>query len=300
MANGHYSTIAGGYNNTADAYSFVGGGGDNNASGVGSSISGGYGNTVTDNGYGSFVGAGSGNTASGQNSFIGAGQYNTASGWYSMVPGGFMTEAGGNYSFAAGYKAHVRSTALGDPATDNGTFAWADSTYADFISDGANRFLVRASGGTKIYSNSTATVGVQLFAGGNSWSPISDRNVKENVTPIDAREVLDRLAAIPIAEWNLISQDPAIRHIGPMAQDFYAAFGVGEVETHISSSDADGVALAAIQGLHELVSERDCRIEELAQQNDQLAEQNQQLEARLSALEAKVGRLLGAKEGGTR
>ncbi|MBK8128134.1 MAG: hypothetical protein IPK53_04070 [bacterium] len=44
-------------------------------------------------------------------------------------------------------------------------------------------------------------------------------------------------------------QDDGIRHIGPMAQDFYAAFGIGESDTTITTIDADGVLFAAVQEL---------------------------------------------------
>ncbi|MCH8066745.1 MAG: tail fiber domain-containing protein, partial [Chloroflexi bacterium] len=118
----------------------------------------------------------------------------------------------------------------------------------------------RAAGGTRIFSNAAASVGVSLAAGGNSWAVISDRNVKANFDAVDGRDVLDQLASIPIETWNLKSQDESIRHIGPMAQDFYAAFDVGENNTHITTSDADGVALAAIQGLYELAQEQESQI----------------------------------------
>jgi hypothetical protein len=75
--------------------------------------------------------------------------------------------------------------------------------------------------------------------------------------------VFDRLDSIPIATWNYKAQDKSIRHIGPMAQDFAAAFKVGEDEHGISTVDAEGVALAAIQGLHEALKEKDARIESL-------------------------------------
>jgi len=103
---------------------------------------------------------------------------------------------------------------------------------------------------------------------------ISDRGVKENFEAVDGREVLARLAKIPIESWNLKSQDPSIRHIGPMAQDFYSAFCVGEDNRHIGTTDADGVALAAIQGLYELAREKDTQIKAL--------------EARLAALEKEI------------
>ena len=118
---------------------------------------------------------------------------------------------------------------------------------------------------------------MQLAAGGNAWSATSDRNLKEDFKPVDSRAVLAKLVATPVTEWNLISQDPAIRHIGPMAQDFKAAFGVGEDDRHISTTDADGVAFAAIQGLHEVVKEKDARIAELEKRLGSLEDQVRQL-----------------------
>ena len=92
---------------------------------------------------------------------------------------------------------------------------------------------------------------------------MSDRNVKENFQTVDVRAVLEKVSRLPVTEWNLISQPASIRHIGPMAQDFQAAFGVGEDDKHISTTDADGVALAAIQGLNQVVKEKDARIQAL-------------------------------------
>ena len=68
---------------------------------------------------------------------------------------------------------------------------------------------------------------------------------------------------MPIKTWNYKTQADSIRHIGPTAQDFKSAFGVGESETGITTVDADGVALAAIKGLVEELKDRDKTIEEL-------------------------------------
>jgi hypothetical protein len=116
--------------------------------------------------------------------------------------------------------------------------------------------------------------GLYLAGGGSSWNTHSDRNAKDNFEPVDAQELLARLAAIDITTWNYTSQDPSIRHIGPMAQDFNALLPDlgGEGEEYINSLDADGVALAAIQGLYE--------------QNQELQAQVNDLESRLAALEA--------------
>jgi len=141
---------------------------------------------------------------------------------------------------------------------------WADSSNFDFSSAFENTFRVRAVGGARFFTavdgSGNPTAGVVMFPGDTAWSPGSDRTLKENFSPVDHREVLDRLAGLPIQTWNLVTQDPSVRHIGPMAQDFRAAFGFGSDERHISTLDADGVALAAIQGLYKQVQARDAEI----------------------------------------
>ena len=79
---------------------------------------------------------------------------------------------------------------------------------------------------------------------------------RENFTTVDSREILDKVARLPITRWNCISESPRTRHIGPVAQDFHAAFGVGADECGIAVVDADGVALAAIQGLNAKLEQR--------------------------------------------
>ena len=78
----------------------------------------------------------------------------------------------------------------------------------------------------------------------------SDRNVKRDFSAVDSRAVLAKVLALPITTWSYQS-DAGVRHLGPMAQDFSAAFALGLDDKHISMVDADGVALAAIQGLNQ-------------------------------------------------
>src|SRR5262249_48182987 len=84
---------------------------------------------------------------------------------------------------------------------------------------------------------------------------------------VDALQVLAQVAHLPIATWNYKSQNAGIRHIGPAAQDFFAAFKVGEDNRHITDIDEGGVALAAIQGLNQKLEA------ELKTKEEQLAEQ---------------------------
>ncbi len=92
------------------------------------------------------------------------------------------------------------------------------------------------------------------------FNTTSDRNVKEQFAAINPREILDRVVNLPISSWNF-KTDGSTRHIGPMAQDFYAAFNVGTDDKHIATVDEGGVALAAIQGLNEKLKEKDAEIE---------------------------------------
>lgn len=180
--------------------------------------------------------------------------------------------AGGNFSFASGRNAKV---AVGH----NGTFLYVDSQGVGFNSVSNNEFAVRATGGVRFVSAIDAprnpTAGVVLDPGGGSWSSLSNREAKTNFQPIDGTEVLAKLSEIPIENWSYKSQDASIRHIGPMAQDLHAAFGVGESEEYISNVDADGISFAAIQALHKLVTAQQAQIEGI--------------EARLDALEQASG-----------
>jgi hypothetical protein len=105
---------------------------------------------------------------------------------------------------------------------------------------------------------------------------LSDRNVKTDVAPLDDAAVLDKVAALPISRWSYKSER-GVRHVGPMAQDFYAAFKVGEDDKHITSIDEDGVALAAIKALH--------------RENVSLRTEDASLRAQLAATNARLARL---------
>lgn len=124
-------------------------------------------------------------------------------------------------------------------------------------------------------------------AGGGAWNSVSDRNMKENFIPVNSRDILQKVLNLPISTWNYKSQDASIRHIGATAQDFKAAFGVGESDKTISTIDPDGAAFAAIQGLNEeliertsiLKTENDQLKEQLNQQQIKFADQQKQIDA---------------------
>jgi hypothetical protein len=150
--------------------------------------------------------------------------------------------------------------------------------------------MARASGGFVFYTG-TGTGGAQLAAGATSWSAVSDRNAKKNFQPVDGRAVLDKLAAIPIEQWNYKwEKDTDVPNIGPMAQDFKHAFYPGRDDKGISTLEFDGVELAAIQGLNEKLNAKDAEIEALktkAARVDSLERRLQELEQTVQSLAEK-------------
>ncbi len=303
-ANTHYATVAGGYVNQATGiYATVGGGqsneatedcatvagGDDNLADANyATVSGGRANTAK--GYYAAVAGGRGNTGSQNYATVSGGRGNTASGYYATVLGGRENRASGDYSLATGYGAKV-------DASHDGAMLFSDGTGLNFNSTAANEFAARCTGGARFVSavngSGTPTAGVTLAAGGGSWSSISDRNAKRDFKTVDTRELLDRLAKVPITTWRYRTQDASIRHIGPVAQDFHAAFGVGEDDKHITTIDGHGVALGAIQGLHKLLKEKDTQI---AAQEKEISD----LCARLAKVEATVSALAQTQSGSVR
>jgi len=273
-----FSAILGGQSNQILAtLATIGGGQFNRANGVGSTVGGGQNNFAAQ--QFSTIAGGSGNAAVAPFATVSGGETNQATGLHSTVPGGSLNEAKGPFTFAAGRRAKVSS---------QGAFVWGDSTDEDVTDFGPDTFVARAIGGARFYSSPATETGVELPAGGGAWQSISDRNLKANLRSVNPREVLAKVVAMPVTTWNYITQEERIRHMGPMAQDFFAAFGLGESDKRITTIDIDGVALAAIQGLHELLRERDAELaalrNESARQRGQLEELNERLERVEAAL----------------
>ncbi|MGB0651878.1 MAG: tail fiber domain-containing protein [Thermoplasmatota archaeon] len=253
-ATDYAATVAGGDGNTAGAHASVVAGGQYNDINSGSSYSfvgGGQNNDITGAAY-AVIGGGYWNDANGAMSVVAGGRDNVVSGGYATVPGGRDNLAAGSYSFAAGDQAK---------ANHAGSFVWADWSDVDLSSEADNQFLARATGGVK-FLTSTGGAGAELPSGSGSWSSLSDVNFKQDLEAVDARAVLEALAAMPVQEWSYVTED-GVRHMGPTAQDFAAAFGLGPSETSISTVDADGVNMAAIQGLYGIVLEQQAKIEAL-------------------------------------
>ena len=118
-----------------------------------------------------------------------------------------------------------------------------------------------------------------LASAGGVEANVSDVALKENFASLEGKALLARLAAIPIQTWNYKSQDRSIRHMGPMAQDFYAAFGLGEDDKHINTVDSGGVAMAAIQELYRMGLELEKKTVELGAKSKAIEELSQRIEA---------------------
>jgi hypothetical protein len=101
---------------------------------------------------------------------------------------------------------------------------------------------------------------------------MSDRNQKKNIAPADIDAILKKVSELPISTWTYLNEPSAVRHLGPMAQDFHASFGLGDDDRTFHSVDAHGVALAAIQALGRVVTQQEQRIERLERENRALGQ----------------------------
>ena len=222
----------------------------------------------------------------------------------STAMGEFCT-ATGAASVALGYYAHTNAR--------QGSFVFADRSVLDdgnIFSDEAFRAAVnhtanwRVSNGFRIFTSSNLSTGVTFQSGaatsnwgqGNAviststgaylstsgvWTNVSDRRKKHRFEAISGEDVLARLRRVPISRWSYKTDAAQARHLGPMAQDFRRAFGLGQDSTTIGTIDADGVALAAAQAL-------DARTRALQAENQHLRAQNADFQARLTALEQRA------------
>jgi trimeric autotransporter adhesin len=292
-----FAAIAGGRENNAVSYAHVGGGFQNDASGPYSVIGGGSMNRTDDAINGSFatIAGGALNVAAGLNSTIGGGENNSASGNHATIPGGRENVAAAADSFASGYGARAL-------AAHAGSHVFADSTAGTLSTNAANEFVVAAAGGIWLMTNKAREVGCWIVGGnlgctsnitGNQQIP-SDRALKTGVAAVAPQDILDRVAALPIASWEY-KNAPGVRHVGPMAQDFHAAFGLGDSDRTIGVVDASGVALAAIQGLNaKLEATVAEQAREIADLRDRLA-QVESLRGDLAAIRATLAATLPAR-----
>jgi hypothetical protein len=312
-AGGAQAFVGDGYGNVANGQdSFIGGGNSSTASGLNSFIGGGNGNTAS--GSYSTVSGGAFNVAGGQYSFAAGRQAQAlnqgAFVWADSQNAVFASTANDQFLIRAqgGVGINTDSTPDSNFCINTNTYLFSHAIYLRgdtgtdhnhglaYCGPGATNFAANVlpdgpvlwgysggalgvmSGGAKAVLTWTNT-GVYVN-GGFAYS--SDRNLKSGFAALNPLAVLACVASLPVTSWAYTNNATA-RHIGPMAQDFHAAFKVnGDDDTHINVGDETGVALAAIQGLNQKVEEKDAKIKEL--------------EARLEKLE----QMMSQKHGGGR
>ncbi len=237
-----------------------------------------------------------GGTASGFNSLT-AGNNTVASGSVATAMGS-QTTASGLGSTALGSSTTAsgnHTTAMGSFASTNnqqGAFVYGDrSTLTVVNATRQNQFVVRAQhvwlGTNNSVTNPaghflTTSTGAHLTTGG-AWTNSSDVHRKAGFEPVDAESVLAGLAQLPVHSWSY-HDEPAVRHVGPTAQDFHAAFGLGGSQTTIATIDADGINMLAIQALERRTRELYARTAELQELREEVAA----LRGELARLEARL------------
>lgn len=327
QATASFATVSGGVNNTASAematvgggnvnvasspWATVGGGVDNTSSGNMATIGGGQSNRAT--GDGATIPGGTGNAATTKAFAAGTrakANHTGAFVWADATDANFASTADNQFLVRAGGGVGINTSAPGGVLgvnTANGQVSITDGPFTPelVMTGGPAPGILRVRNALEIWNgpggagaldvrdvNGVATIGLNGGTGVINCVALnqtSDRNAKENFTPVDSRAILDKVAALPISRWNF-KQDREPQHVGPMAQDFHAAFGLGTDERHIATVDADGVALAAIQGLNDKVEERSRKLES----------ENAELKRELAELKELVGQLAGAVKGGAR
>lgn len=265
-------------------------GGDNNRIGTNCAsavIAGGTNNLVADNSGHSFA-AGRRSRVNHQGAFV----------WSDSQNASFASAGEDTFNIRAEGGIHVNAdtSMFFGSATRQMLNLWSDA-YGIGVQSATMYFRTDLNGGFSwfrggVHSGSANNPGaggaemMRLNSGGlrvnGTFVSGSDRSTKENLRPVDPDAVLARVASLPLAEWSYRA-DPGVRHLGPMAQDFKAAFELGEDDRHIAMVDADGVALAAIQGLNRKVEEQAAELKDkdarLARLEGELAELRRLIQA---------------------
>lgn len=309
------ATIGGGFFNAAGGYSAtVGGGFQNVATGDFATVGGGLGNNSTAE-YATVAG-GSGNYANGLAATVPGGNLNIAAGSYSFAAGNqayaghagtFVWADSQNAAYYSDRDNQFKIRAAGGIIMDvsgssglNPAAVRVNSTSTN----GVGLFVAQSSSdATAVFTAAGTGDILKGFSGGGGGNMVfevlndgtvkskgvvvtSDRNAKANFAGVDPESVLTKVMALTVSEWNYKTDPPDQKHMGPMAQDFHAAFGLnGPDNKHISVVDEEGVALAAIQGLNQKMDSENAA---LKSENAELKQQNQALEKRLENLEQMV------------
>jgi hypothetical protein len=288
QANAPSATIGGGGTNTIQAdgqYATIGGGAQNTIQGHANyaTIPGGYLNSAASYAFAAGYRAKANHTGA----FVWADSQDadfasTANNQFNIrAAGGVQLSTGTSLSFGSSLSPKINlygtNFVLGIQSSVQYSRVGVGSGFAWYAGGAHNDNTFNSGGGTTLMT----LTGSGLIVNGILASS-SDRNMKENFASVRPREMLEKVVALPLSSWNY-KADTATRHVGPMAQDFYAAFNVGPDDKHIATVDADGVALAAIQGLNQKVEDQGL---ELKHKRTEITE----LKARLEKLERRMNR----------
>ena len=286
---------------------------------AGSTYDGGAGSYWDESNIGYYSWAGGNRTTASGNNSVAFGEQTTASGAYGVAAGnasvcsgsacvalGHTVRAGGTGSVALGYLVTANndySTALGYRASNNGrtgTFVWGDQSAADSVLNQANNeFRIRAAGGVRLRTSAAANsvlgtnsnTGCDMAAGTGAWSCSSSRTIKEAFAAVDPEDILRRLRETPVSTWSYIAEKRRARHLGPVAEDFRAAFGLGSDDTSIGLADIDGVNFVAAQALEARTAALQQRLDESAARVEALEAELAATRSRLLELAARLSRL---------
>ena len=209
------------------------------------------------------------------------------------------TAGGGNA--ALGFRA-LESNTTGDENTAIGSNA--DVSAGSLFNATAIGFnaVVNASNKIRLGNNRVTVIEGQV-----AYTFTSDRNQKENFRPVDSDEVLSKISGLNLTSWNYIGNDPKqFRHYGPVAQEFFAAFGHDDVgtigtPTTINSGDMEGILMIAVQALEKRTAalgeleaqnaDLKARLEKYADETDAQKRANEAQQTQLAAQQQEINRL---------
>jgi len=143
-----------------------------------------------------------------------------------------------------------------------------------------NSFIVRNIASQELMRLTDTTLTIS-----GTFVSASSRTIKDNIESVEPREILDMVSSLPIYKWNYINDEASVKHIGPIAEEFYELFRLGSDNKHIASLDTSGIALAAIQALSSELKIKSNQIESLEKKNKQLND-------RLAVIEKNIQQLL--------
>jgi hypothetical protein len=188
---------------------------------------------------------------------------------------GYRVTADADYAVALGHRASANG--------HDGVFVAGDESTTDSIEAVANNeFAARYAGGYRFRTNATLTTGCNLPAGSGVFSCSSSRTLKDDFAAVDGEELLARVRGIPVNSWSYVTEGGQVRHLGPVAEDFRAGFGLGVDDRSIGLLDIDGVNFAGVKALEARTTTQ--------------AERIRQLEAEVAELRRMVQALAAARQ----